>query len=40
MNEINTELIDEVSDQVSQKYMDLYWLQERERDVPNGKKEE
>lgn len=29
MNEVNTELIDEVSEQVSQKYMNLYWLQER-----------
>lgn len=29
MNELNTELIDEVSDRINHRYMELYWLEEK-----------
>ncbi len=33
MQEINTEIIDEVSDEINQKYMDLLWLRSEEEDT-------
>lgn len=36
MQEINTELIDDVSDEINQKYMDLLWVRPEEGDMVNG----